>query len=83
MIAINVVVRLRDQSKNQVEKKINWPVVPRKGEGLDLAPKGYTGLFAEVESVRHWFGVGDIDVICHLDDEKEWDQLAEMGWSGH
>jgi hypothetical protein len=68
MVKFNLIVESPDQKSDVLQKEFEWPVVPRKGEYLNIAPKGCTGSSAEVDDVQHWFGCEDIDVKCHLTD---------------
>ena len=48
MPKFNLLVDNPNPNGDSVEKEFEWPVVPRKGEVLNIAPKGYTGSFAVV-----------------------------------
>ena len=44
----------------------DWPAVPLKGQGINLGPKGFTGVDVKVDDVKHWLGCDDVDVYCDI-----------------
>ncbi len=86
MLKFKLVVDNPNPNGDSVEKEFEWPVVPRKGELLNIAPKGYTGSFAVVEDVQHWLGCDDIDVKCRLTEPnavEAFEELKKEGFSHH
>ena len=82
MIKINLKVPDPVGDRDRLTKTIYWTVVPRKGEMVDLVEpdSSSSGGWSRVEDVHHWIGSGQIDVICKVDTEREFDSLIEEGW---
>ncbi len=71
MPMFNIVVRPpkaldRKADSKHLEVK-NWPVVPQKGQEINLGPHGVTGVDVRVINVKHWLGCDDIDVYCEIE----------------
>jgi len=69
---LTVFFKLEDsQDEDSVSKVIQWPVLPREGDELDICNPGYAGgPTAKVSKVKHWFGLldpGQIEVQCALE----------------
>ena len=57
---------VEDEADSKRLEGIEWPVVPLKGQNINLGPRGCTGVDSTVFEVSHFIGTGDIDVHCRL-----------------
>jgi len=88
MPTFNIIVHPPKEIKDEDWKHLkvrNWPIVPLKGHGINLGPKGVTGVDVKVVDIRHWLGCDDIDLHCVIDPVvdavKEFRSLTEEdGW---
>ncbi len=79
VLKMTVIVRDRGLIHNDLLKIVEWPVVPRVGDLVDLIHDG-VGIDASVCKVRHCLGTGEIEVVCQLQVDDDWESLTEEGW---